>query len=150
MFTQVPVDGLIGFTLAPGFTQVAAGTNFGESSDGTYDYAVAKLVSQASLDAAVMQVETSLDNTNTGITFQTPVAIAPNAANVAGESVLWTGTANDGTPVTGTIFVYFDPASGNGVAVLQRWATTPDGSQPLSAESAFMTTSVAMSFTNIP
>ncbi len=144
------VDGLLGFTAAPGFTQVAAGGGFGEVANGTHDFAVAKLTGQASVDAALAQAESSLNNTNTGVTFGTPTTGTPDSFNVTSSSVQWTGTFNDGTPVTGSISVYFDSASGNAVAILERWATTADGTQPNPLESQFMNRAVYISFTTIP
>jgi hypothetical protein len=142
---QAPIllDGLLGFTPAPGFTQAAAGNLYGQAIDGAYSFAVSKLVTQAGLDAALMQVQGSLNNAYTNVMFG---AVQPfdDYNGLKHEGIAFTGTANaGGTPGSGAIDVYFDPNTTNAIAMVRTWPTTADGSEPNKSEETFMTQSVA-------
>ena len=133
----IEVDGMLAFTPTPGFTEISAGSGYGLARQGGEDFSVARLPAQASLDAALEQAKASLNTDNTGVTFGD---LVPNSdlGTLTREGVGWNGTYSDGNPVTGGIDVYFDPATGNAVAVIRNWYTTDDGVEPYEAEVDFM------------
>ncbi|HEX2782356.1 MAG TPA: hypothetical protein VHN36_02145, partial [Ilumatobacteraceae bacterium] len=133
----IEVDGMLAFTPTPSFTEISAGSGYGLARQGGEDFSVARLSGQASLDAALEQARASLNTDNTGVTFGDLVP-SPDLGALTREGVGWNGTYSDGNPVTGGIDVYFDPATGNAVAVIRNWYTTDDGVEPYKPEVDFM------------
>ncbi len=149
----VAVSGLIGFRPTPGFDTVSASDGYAEVNDfaggGTEDFSVLKVSKTDTIDHALVAAEAELDSSDTGRTFGTPSDFTANSYGVMGRTVSWSATASDGTPVSGYVNLYFDPASGNSVATFEQWNSTLDGTQPRAADFTFMDRSVLISFNTI-
>jgi hypothetical protein len=148
----VQVDGLVGFTPAPGFNPIVTGNGQGMASNGTYDFDVRKLTGQADLDATVGSAQAILAESYSGITYGSPESDEPDRYGVEQQSVGWSGNYTDGTPSSGAFDVFYDPSTQNAYVVFRNWFNTApgDSTEPNTAESTFMYRSIFNSFTGIP
>ena len=149
----VAVSGLIGFRPTPGFETVSTSDGFAEVNDfasgGGEDFSVVKQPKTDTIDNALVAAEAQLKTDDTGRTFGSPKDFTANSYGVLGKTVSWNATAAGGTPVSGYVNLYFDPASGNSVATFERWNSSADGTQPRAADFTFMNRSVMISFNTI-
>ncbi|MCU1391325.1 MAG: hypothetical protein JWL72_4663 [Ilumatobacteraceae bacterium] len=137
----VTVGANIGFALAPGFTVVSSDGGAAKVTSGKLTFAVDYLPAQASIDAALQAAEANLGADNQNLVFNTVDTFDDYSGNKH-QGVSWNGNAADGSPTTGTIDVYLDPDSTNGLAVIRSWAPTADGNEPDAIPEGFMYRSV--------
>jgi hypothetical protein len=149
----VQVDGLVGFTPAPGFNPVTTGNGQALASNGTYDFDVRKLTGQADVNAAVAAAQAILAESYTGLTFAPPTPHDPDSNGVVQQGVSWSGTyVGGGQPSSGAFDVFYDPATQNAYVVFRNWfnVTPGDPTEPNASEGTFMSRSIFNSFTTIP
>src|SRR5262249_41779093 len=68
----VIVDGLVGFTPAPGFNPVASGNGQGMVSNGSYDFDVHKMTGLADINAAVAAAQAILTTSYGNLSYGDP------------------------------------------------------------------------------
>jgi hypothetical protein len=148
----IQVDGLVGFTPAPGFNPTVAGNGQGMASNGAYDFDVRKLTGQADVNAAVASAQAILAASYSGIAYGSPQTSEPDQYGVVQQGIDWTGNYVDGMPSSGAFDVFYDPSTQNAYVVFRNWFNTApgDSTEPNKSESTFMYRSIFNSFTNIP
>ncbi len=146
----VQVDGLVGFTAAPGFNVIASGNGRGFVTNGPEDFQVDKVGAQPDTNAVAVAAQAVISQNYTGVTNSEIVLDDPDPFGVVHGSYAWTGTYVEGNPSAGAVDFYYDPATQNGYIVFRTWFTGADNSEPFPAHSQFMLRSVFNSFTTIP
>ena len=147
----VEVDGLIGFTGAPGFEVKNSGDGSGAVAKPGYEFDVVKLTSVADADAALTAARNIVEQGFTNISYGQATSGDPDAFGVQPRGVGWVGTSlADGSQWAGGADVFFDPQTGNAIAVMRSWAAPTDTADPDPSASNFMFHSITTSFTTIP
>lgn len=150
----VIVDGLVGFSMAPGFavvTQGAPGSPYAQVTTGAEDFSVLKVSAQADVNAVIATAQGNLVVNYTNVAYQAPTADAADSFGVLHGAFTWTGTyLGDQQASAGSINYYFDLATGNAYVVYRTWFTTNGPAEPSIPEGEFMLRSLYNSITTIP
>lgn len=145
----VLVDGLAGFTLAPGFELVEESDGIAVVSNGANEFAVAAPSAAEGIDE-FMQRTVDFAVSEGAETFDEIVEHGDNGFGVEHRELTWTGTCN-GQSCGGAIDVFVDANSGRAFLLASRWLWNPaDGSRPDAAAHRFMYHSMVQSFEDIP
>jgi len=102
--TQVVIDELTGFTLAPGFEVVAEGPGWARASDGWYDVELHAYAGIESLDAAMAEADLLVRERYTDVVYEPEDQVDEQLADLglARRSLPWTALFTvDGTPSDG-------------------------------------------------
>lgn len=147
--TPVLVDGLAGFTLAPGFELVEESDGIAVVSNGANEFAVAAPSAAEGIDE-FMQRTVDFAVSEGAETFDEVVEHGDNGFGVEHRELTWSGTCN-GQSCGGAIDVFVDANSGRAFLLASRWLWNPaDGSRPDAAAHRFMYHSMVQSFEDIP
>ncbi len=146
----VQIDGLVGFSAAPGFEVISSGNNRGFVSNGTEDFQADKVIGQPDTNAVVAAAQAVIAQNYTGVANSAVVLDDPDSFGVIHGGFTWTGTYVAGNPSAGGVDFYYDPASTNAYIVYRTWFTGVDGAEPFPAHAKFMLDTVFSSFTTIP
>ena len=148
------VDGLVGFSVAPGFTVVtqgAPGSPFAQVTTGTEDVSVLKVAGQADVNTVIATAQGNLVQNYTNVAYEAPTADAADSFGVLHGAFTWSGTyVGDLQPSAGSINYYFDPGTGNAYIAYRTWFTTNGPAEPSIAEGEFMLRSLYTAITTIP
>jgi hypothetical protein len=149
----VAVEGLVGFSQAPGFNVVtpsAPGSPFTLVSNGGEDFSVIKVTAQSDTAAVIRSAQTTLQQSYANVEYDAATEDPLDQYNVIHGQFTWRGTYLDGRPSAGTIDFYFDTMSHNAFVAFRSWYTDTQPGEPAVAEAAFMVRSLYTSITTIP
>ncbi len=147
----IQVDGLTGFTAAPGFSTVSAGSGAVFLSNGTEDFEAIQLSSQTSIDAVMEAAKAHLAPSYADAAYGAVTSYPANSAGVVQNSIGWNGTYTNGNPAAGVVDSFFNPKTGLALMVFRSWYTNgSDNSEPFPNEGNFMFRTVTKSFNNLP
>ena len=148
-----PVDGLTGFSLAPGFSLVvpgASGFPSASASNGAESFSAIKVTAQTDVNSVIAAAQANLQQNDGNVAYAAPTADVADQFGVMHGAFTWTGTAIDGKPAAGAIGYSLDPATGNAYIAYRRWDTSNGPGEPAADEGAFMQRSFSNTFTTIP
>lgn len=148
-----PVDGLTGFSLAPGFSLVvpgASGAPSASASNGAESFSAIKVTAQTDVNSVIAAAQANLQQNYGSVVYAAPTADTADQFGVMHGAFTWTGTATNGKPAAGAIGYSLDPATGNGYIAYRSWDTSNGPGEPAAAEGAFMQRSFSNTFTTIP
>ncbi|MGZ4673310.1 MAG: hypothetical protein ACXV8K_11670 [Ilumatobacteraceae bacterium] len=147
----IQVDGLVGFTAAPGFSTVSADGGAVFLSNGTEDFEAVQLSGQSSIDAVVEAAKAHLAPSYADAAYGSVTTYPPNDNGVVQSSIGWNGTYTNGNPAAGVVDCFLNPKTGLALMVLRSWYTSgSDNSEPFPNEGIFMFHTVVKSFNNLP
>ena len=147
------VDGLVGFSVAPGFTvftQGAPGSPFAQVTTGVEDFSVIKVTGQADINTVIAAAQTNLSLNYGNVAYEAATADPADSFGVLHGAFTWTGVYLDGQPSAGSINYYFDPATANAYVAYRTWFTAAGPGEPSIPEGEFMLRSLYSSITTIP
>ncbi len=147
------VDGLTGFSLAPGFSAVApsaSGAPSASASNGAETFSAIKVTAQPDVNSVIAAAQANLQQNYGNVAYAAPTTDAADQFGVMHGAFTWTGTATGGKPAAGAISYSLDPATGNAYIVYRSWDTSNGPGEPAAAEGAFMQRSFSNTFTTIP
>lgn len=148
--TPVLIDGLVGFTPAPGFSVVSNENGSALVSNGTdMDVEVHTFTAVADTTDALARAEQVITDAFGAVTFYDEVAYDADQFGVERRGIAWTGSCG-GSSCGGSIDVFVDPTTAKSYAVMADWLWNPaDGSAPNQPAWNFMWTSMLDSFDQI-
>lgn len=142
------VDGVTGFTLAPGFEVVDDGPGWARASNGVLDAELHVLDDAGSLDAAMAEGAALVAALYDDVVDEPEDTVEDELADQGylRRSMPWTGLwAVDGTPCGGTTTAWWAPTTGDAFVYVDGFVWMDDGSIPYEPEATFMYTSASMS-----
>lgn len=146
----VAVDGLTGFTLAPGFSVVDHDGGGAWVSNGTRDFEAYLLRGVAGLDAALAEAEAIVAASYHDVVYEPIEDFGPDAYGVVRRGAGWSGVYTaDGSSCGGIVEAIYDPTTTNAVILVDGWYWPDGGGQPDKAEAMFMYNALLDSFTSI-
>lgn len=147
----VPVDGLAGFTLAPGFSVVTAEPDYVRVSNGTRDFEVYRLTDLPDVATGIEATKPLVEASYSNVTYQQPVNINMGGTDLDRQDMNWNGTYTpDGASCGGVSTVIFDRSTGNAYAIISSWYWPSAGGEPNRSESTFMFRGLNDSYETIP
>ena len=147
------VEGLTGFSLAPGFSVVAPSASTAPSasaSNGAETFSAIKVTAQTDVNSVIAAAQANLQQNYGNVAYAAPTADAADQFGVMRGAFTWTGAATDGKPAAGAINYSLDPATGNAYIAYRSWDTSNGPGEPAASAAAFMQRSFANTFTTIP
>lgn len=146
--TQVVIDELTGFTLAPGFEVVAEGPGWARASDGWYDVELHAYAGIESLDAAMAEADLLVRERYTDVVYEPEDQVDEQLADLglARRSLPWTALFTvDGTPCGGITTAWWAATDEVAHLYLEGFTWLDGDTIPSEAEASFMFDSAAMS-----